>query len=178
MRRSVSVLLVSGLLALSGWVYSQSELSFFPGEAAATFADFGEANAVRDAIRAGLQRVTGDVDVAVADLSSDAIGLLLTRLGVGNRVRLLLGEGSVDLANERRICQDLNDLLDVRVMEDLRHRFAVVGDSGVLLTEVDWVDEAMGSGAQGVVEIDSPELNAQFRARFEALWEGADRGCP
>jgi len=178
MRRSVGVGLISGLLALSGWAYSQGELSFFPGEVAATFADFGGANAVRDAIRTGLQRVEGDVDVAVADLSSDAIGLLLTRLGVAHRVRLLLGEGSVDLANERRICRDLNDLLQVRRMEDLNHRFAVLGDSGVLLTEVDWVDEAMGSGAQGVIEIDSPELNAQFRARFEALWEEAEPGCP
>jgi len=178
MRRSVGALLISGLLALSGWVYSQSELDFFSGEAAATFADFGGTNTVRDAIRAGLQRVEGDVDVAVADLSSDAIGLLLTRLGVSHRVRVLLGEGGVELADERRICRDLNDLIQVRVAEDLNHRFAVVGETGVLLTEVDWVDAAMGSGAQAVVEIDSPELNARFRARFSALWEGAEKRCP
>lgn len=170
------VLMVMVLLC-AGLALSQGEGSFSEARVAITFAGVGEPSTARSAIKAGLERHPGALDIAVADFTDIPLQFVLVRLSSLRPIRLLLGRGGVDEAQEALICDQLQSLFDVRFAESMDHRFAVVGASGVVLSSADWTEQTLDRTAQTVVELESTELAQAFSQQFERLWRSASASC-
>lgn len=177
-KRAVGPLIVLvGLMGLGLWARSAAQLEFVPAQVATTFAEARQQGVVREAIKAGLERHSGPLDLAVEDFTDVPLELVLVRLSNDRPVRLLLGRGGPDPQAEIALCEEMQQVLEVRFLEGMNHRFAVVGGQSVVLTGMDWVPEALGGGAQAVLELESPQLAQAYQERFEALWQRAQASC-
>ncbi|HEY5596678.1 MAG TPA: phospholipase D-like domain-containing protein [Candidatus Bipolaricaulota bacterium] len=177
MRFRLSMVLLTVLMLGAGLALSQGEISFNDARVAATFAGAGEPSTARAAIKAGLERHAGALDIAVGDFTDIPLQFVLVRLSSQRPIRLLLNRGGVDSAQEELICDQLQSLFDVRFAEALEHRFAVVGATGVVLSSSDWTAQSLDSAAQTVVEIESTDVAQAFSQQFEQLWHGSSASC-
>lgn len=177
MRFRLSMVLLTVLVLGGGLALSQGEIPFGDARVAATFADVGETTTARAAIKAGLERHAGALDIAVGDFTDIPLQFVLVRLSSQRPIRLLLSRGGVDTAQEELICDQLQSLFDVHFAEALEHRFAVVGAAGVVLSSADWTAQALDGAAQSVVEIESTDVAQAFSQQFERLWHGSSASC-
>jgi len=171
-------LLVALVATMGGWAYSAASLNFNVAAVATTFAG-AEFNATaRTAIKEGMERYDGSLDIAVSDFTDTAMQFVLVRLSADRPIRLLLGRGGADPQTETTLCNQLNDLFEVRFAPDLGHRFAVSGGRGVVLSSLDWTTETLsGQMPQSVTEIDGETVAATFTAQFNELWASASSSC-
>lgn len=165
------------VLGIGGWAWSQAELQFNEAQVAATFVKTAEDGSARDAIKAGLERFSGTLDIAVDDFTDLPLQFVLIRLSSERSIRLLIGRGGAFPEQESKLCEQLGELFEVRFAEGLGHRFAVVGGQDVVLSSAGWTSDALEGASQSIVEVESVALAQAFSAQFEALWEDASASC-
>src|SRR3989304_3420827 len=104
MRFRLSMVLLTMLALGAGLALSQGGIPFNDARGAATVADVGESSTARAAIKAGLERHAGALDIAVGDFTDVPLQFVLVRLSSQRPIRLLLNRGGVDSAQEELIC--------------------------------------------------------------------------
>jgi len=164
-------------LTLGVWAQTDGQSPFTIAQVATTFVDLEQQSSARNAIKGGLERFGGSLDIAVSDFTDTALQFVLIRLSNERPIRLLLGRGGADLEAETEACEQLNELFEVRLVDQLNHRFAVVGERGVVISAVDWTNDALVSEAHAVIEIDSAPVADAYTAQFDALWQTASGTC-
>jgi len=176
MKFRLLALALGGLWFMGLWAYSNVEIRFDAARVATTLvAD--QRGTAREAIKAGLERFDGPLDIAVNDFTDAPLQLVLIRLSSARSIRLLLGRGGIDPEAETTLCQQLNQLFEVRFVENLGHHFAVVGGSSVVSSSLDWTREAFNNSTQAVIEIKSDAVASAYAAQFESLWKNGSRSC-
>lgn len=178
MKFRMSVVLVAGIvLGWALWALSNVELEFTDARVAATLVDAGDQGSARAAIKAGLERYSGTLDIAVSDFTDQPLQLVLIRLSGDRSIRLLMGRGGVDSNRETVVCDQLGELFKVRFVEEMGHRFAIVDGKSVVLSSVDWTFQALGAAAQAVIEIDSEAVAGSYQQQFDSLWASGSSSC-
>ncbi len=175
--RMILTLAAIAVLTLGFWAQTDGQSPFTIAQVATTFVDFEQQASARNAIKDGLERFGGSLDIAMSDFTDTALLFVLVRLSNDRPIRLLLGRGGVDPESETEACDQLNDLFEVRLVDHLNHRFAVVGGRSVVVSAVDWTNDALSSEAHAVIEIDSEPVADAYTAQFEALWQTASGTC-
>lgn len=176
-KRMKFLMLAAALTGAALSAQALEEITFSPARVATTFVSAAQSGTARDAIKAGLERHGGALDIAISDFTDLPLQFVLIRLSSERQIRLLLGRGGAQPDVETEVCQTLNDLFAVRFTEELGHRFAVVGGQAVVLSTVDWTQEALGGESQVVVEIEGEEVAGAFSQQFEALWAQGSTKC-
>jgi|GEM_PF-3378829 len=175
--RAGMILALLAVVGLGGWAWSQAELQFNEARVAATFVKVAEDGSARNAIKAGLQRYAGALDIAISDFDDLPLQFVLIRLSSQRPIRLLLGRGGAAIDQETKLCEQLNELFEVRFAEEMGHHFVVAGGQGVLLSSVDWTAAALEGASQSIIEVESETVAQAFSAQFDALWEQASTAC-
>lgn len=175
--RLTFTLIAIAALTLGFWAQSDGQSPFTVAQVATTFVDLETQSSARNAIKSGIERYGGTLDIAVSDFTDTALQFVLIRLSNDRPIRLLLGRGGVDPEAETEACDQLNELFEVRLVDQLNHRFAVVDGRSVVTSAVDWTNDALSSKAQAVIEIDSMPVADAYTQQFNALWQTASGTC-
>jgi hypothetical protein len=170
-------ILIATVIGLGWWAHPNVELEFTAARVATTLVDFDHQGAARKAIKAGLERHPGSLAIAVSDFTDVPLQFVLIRLSNERPIRLLLGRGGVAPQQETAFCDQLSELFEVRFLEGLGHRFAVVAGHSVVLSSADWTSQALGDEAQSVLEIESEAVVSAYQAQFELLWDAGTASC-
>jgi hypothetical protein len=178
MKFRISTLILALVVGMGAWAYSTGALNFNVASVGTTFTSIELETSARDAIKDAMERYDGTLDIAVSDFSDTALQFVLIRLSNERPIRLLLGRGGATEEAEVALCQQLNDLFEVRFVDDLGHHFAVVGGRGVVMSSLDWTQDTLnGIMPQSVTEIDGESVASAFTAQFNELWTDASSSC-